>query len=1019
MASNAGSEAKDLDECGRHSKCSQEKEISEEIVSIIVALKDTPRAGSVLERLWLHELDIGVPYACCTLSQDCAFTSRNPDLIVSDSANLCTCVKVIDTPVFLVIEDIADESACISMGAADVMRDNVDPRLFCRRVDNLLKRMDLERQLKSYATRQRRRSSKLPKPPFPLETASSSEDVLSTKLRQTEVVAQHMVTDVLTRAIGSMARDAPRENETAAHSASRDLDMVTEAYSSATLPAVETTRHSEDDSKDLRGFLKRQVSFEGSVSGRGSFNEDVTSALSAAQDRLTHTLSTDTEGSAFSASQMSINDGATGRHSENELDYLRRKSVKLHYQLTLQKAEAQRLQHTEKMMQEFRSDLNKVSDFLSAYDKDASCKTSKSALGDEENLYNTMREIQLVVAKQRRAFGDVEVDRSTKKWLDSTFFTQDTGIELDRSLVDASQGPFADLEQNIEEFAGLEEDEESKSDEEDSSKQREQDEHLGLGPAQLQSMDQEHAQSLGATDASASHHRIKNAGTAAPDHASPILSAPGQSGTGRMSPLASPLSPLSPNLAKAGVISDHAHVHAHAGPTSPPSRPMSPSCGGTHRLSIHTCSLRWMEVFRKVAASSDANHLPTHSQHNSEVFEAEGQSSRRSSFSRQYVESVILCQDEWDVWHLSELQMMADAFEMLSQFGLSEVIGVKQTAFRSFFSSLASSYRAKNPYHNFFHGFDVMKTTFFLLEVCGLGQGIPNLSGVAVLIAALGHDAGHPGLNNVFQIKAGTDLALRYNDDSVLENYHAAIVFRCIRKGRDEMYGTLDTAGRREMRKIIVETILSTDVSKHVKLLKAVNEGSADHLLQLKLLLCVSDVSNPIKPAPIADAWSARICEEFFQQGDEERRRRMDISPYCDRQQGRSPKVTLNFINFIVNPLMEAAKQVFPAQGPIMQILIDVLGDEISRLKDLTELASPTSPLEFGTGSIAGPGETGADHLHAPLRSSRAPPPVNSHLTRGNKKLPPLKSSSPLGPDTKKRRDLQKRLEAAYGQPMP
>ena len=45
---------------------------------------------------------------------------------------------------------------------------------------------------------------------------------------------------------------------------------------------------------------------------------------------------------------------------------------------------------------------------------------------------------------------------------------------------------------------------------------------------------------------------------------------------------------------------------------------------------------------------------------------------------------------------------------------------------------------------------------------------------LSILIASLGHDIGHPGLTNNFQINSLSEMALTYNDISCLENYHAS-----------------------------------------------------------------------------------------------------------------------------------------------------------------------------------------------------------------------------------------------------
>jgi hypothetical protein len=51
---------------------------------------------------------------------------------------------------------------------------------------------------------------------------------------------------------------------------------------------------------------------------------------------------------------------------------------------------------------------------------------------------------------------------------------------------------------------------------------------------------------------------------------------------------------------------------------------------------------------------------------------------------------------------------------------------------------------------------------------------------LACLLAAAAHDYGHPGVGNGFLITTSHPLALRYNDQSVLEHHHLAETFRLL-----------------------------------------------------------------------------------------------------------------------------------------------------------------------------------------------------------------------------------------------
>jgi hypothetical protein len=401
-------------------------------------------------------------------------------------------------------------------------------------------------------------------------------------------------------------------------------------------------------------------------------------------------------------------------------------------------------------------------------------------------------------------------------------------------------------------------------------------------------------------------------------------------------------------------------------------------------------------------------------------------------------------EDEWDLWRLSELQMMAAANEMLCSFGMVEVFEVPLTAFRRFFNLVARLYKSSNPYHNLYHGFDVMKTCYFFLELCQLGHDTPNLSGYALLVAGLCHDVGHPGRTNLFQMQTSTELAIRYNDHSVLENYHAALTFRCMQKAGDGMYGSLDSAGRKEMRKIIVECILATDISNHVKVLKAVNDGSAqnDHLVQLKLVLCASDVSNPWKPKLVFKKWTELINEEFFQQGDEERRRRIDVSPFCDRLNQNVLQHSVNFMDFVVGPVLAALKQMYPARATRIGLVIDELqlrrkesaaaleedkmakalrmqeaarkSAEAGAIKNASAAASPSastsadaspslcagagSPTRTRGGSKASRAGSSGSSSSSKTAAAAAKTPPNSLPPLATPPLSPLKENKPLSP---------------------
>lgn len=62
----------------------------------------------------------------------------------------------------------------------------------------------------------------------------------------------------------------------------------------------------------------------------------------------------------------------------------------------------------------------------------------------------------------------------------------------------------------------------------------------------------------------------------------------------------------------------------------------------------------------------------------------------------------------------------------------------------------------------------------------------------AVVLSAAVHDYDHPGMNNPYLINTRHFLALRYNDRSVLENYHVASAFELMLKKDQNIFGNLE-----------------------------------------------------------------------------------------------------------------------------------------------------------------------------------------------------------------------------------
>ena len=82
--------------------------------------------------------------------------------------------------------------------------------------------------------------------------------------------------------------------------------------------------------------------------------------------------------------------------------------------------------------------------------------------------------------------------------------------------------------------------------------------------------------------------------------------------------------------------------------------------------------------------------------------------------------------------------------------------------------------------------------------------------------------------------------------------------------------------------------------------------------LALTAAVHTSDISNPSKPLALSRQWTDRAIEEFYLQGDKERKLNIEISPLMNRLQPNVAKSQRGFIDFVVAPMLKVMAQIFP-----------------------------------------------------------------------------------------------------------
>lgn len=178
---------------------------------------------------------------------------------------------------------------------------------------------------------------------------------------------------------------------------------------------------------------------------------------------------------------------------------------------------------------------------------------------------------------------------------------------------------------------------------------------------------------------------------------------------------------------------------------------------------------------------------------------------------------------------------------------------------------------------------------------------------MASLFAAAIHDYEHTGTTNNFHIHTKSEFALIYNDRSVQESHHLSAAFRLLQEDHMNIFVNLSREEWMELRSLVIEMVLSTDMSSHLLQVKSMKsclqqQERIDKPKALSLLLHTADISHPSKPWALHSRWTKSLMEEFFRQGDREAELGLPFSPLCDRKSTLVAESQIGFIDFIVYP---------------------------------------------------------------------------------------------------------------------
>jgi len=274
---------------------------------------------------------------------------------------------------------------------------------------------------------------------------------------------------------------------------------------------------------------------------------------------------------------------------------------------------------------------------------------------------------------------------------------------------------------------------------------------------------------------------------------------------------------------------------------------------------------------------------------------------------------------------------------ILDSFGLYSDEIISKEKLDPFLVSISNQYYKTTLYHNSMHGADVTQSLclYFLNsnaeEIC---QSLV-LDLLGILISALGHDLGHPGLTNPFHINSSSELAITYNDVSCLENFHASKLFRTIRNPETDIFEKLSVQDYKTIRKRMIGNILATDMANHGKIMTLIKSriaiNKAENKTKFELLsgnektkfeeqqslfdflIHAADLAHNTKLFNISLKWVELLSEEFWLQGDKEKSMNLPVSFLCDRDSYNIPQSQVGFIRGFIIPTFDCLIDIFPS----------------------------------------------------------------------------------------------------------
>ena len=219
------------------------------------------------------------------------------------------------------------------------------------------------------------------------------------------------------------------------------------------------------------------------------------------------------------------------------------------------------------------------------------------------------------------------------------------------------------------------------------------------------------------------------------------------------------------------------------------------------------------------------------------------------------------------------------------------------------------------PYHNWYHAIDATQYIFTFILTRHLYDYLNNINIFSLIFATICHDTEHDGKTNLFH-KNSNSLYSQLSGPNLppLEFHHINRSLILLFSEFHSVIESFNELEKKEFIKFVIEIILATDMSKHqffIDQFKTITNSYNKENLEHRLILCQiamksADLSNTVRSFPDASLMAQKLRDEWFLQGDEEKKLNLPITKGFDRYNSDSlPKTQIGFYKFVALPLVE------------------------------------------------------------------------------------------------------------------